>query len=84
MAATDGGKGVTTIASEASIDPIQQHGYTFYRFHMSILLAGDEVAFLGHERATGGVAAHGDANDDNNDDKSSRLIVYVLNQQPWV
>ena len=26
MAATDGGKGVTTIASEAGIDPIQQHG----------------------------------------------------------
>jgi hypothetical protein len=48
MATTGGGKGVTTIASEAGIDPIQQHGYTFYRFHMSILLAGGELAILGH------------------------------------
>jgi hypothetical protein len=75
MAGTDGGKGVNTIASEAGIDPIQQHGYTFYRFHMSILLAGDEIAILGHERVTGCDGGDGDGNDDNSHDTISQLFM---------
>lgn len=75
MAATDVGRGVNTTASEAGIDPIQQHGYTFYRFHMSIPLAGDEIAILGHERATGGDGGDGDGNNGNNDDTISQLFM---------
>jgi len=46
---------------------------------MSILLAGDKLAILGHKRVTGGggggAAGDSDGNDDNSGNKSSQLFM---------
>jgi len=46
---------------------------------MSILLAGDELAILGHKRAAEGVAGDSDGSDDNSVDKSSQLFMSWIN-----